>query len=206
MEIVSSTRGGASPCRRREPIARGAPREGITGRPAPRRGQTGAPRAGGPGPGRAQGVRRPWQGTPPAIEGFEAGHLLPDIVGNGAGAGTPSDLDIARQEASHALLAEAPVEPPDRVGMWGSFVGALGGRAIGQQDQRANDLIAPLELIPQPQRQLGKLCSCVHGRSFSRLAGRRPSVPHRLVFVTARSRKARSAPNLANRSFPSVRT
>jgi hypothetical protein len=65
MEIVSSTR-GVSPCRRREPIVRGAPREGITERPAPRRGQTGAPSAGGPGPERAQDVRRPWQGSPPA--------------------------------------------------------------------------------------------------------------------------------------------
>ena len=49
------------------------------------------------------------------------------------------------------------MERPDRLGMRGGFGGALGGRAIGKQDQRANDLIAPLELIPQPQRQLGKL-------------------------------------------------
>ena len=48
--------------------------------------------------------------------------------------------------------------------------------------------IAPLELISPPQRQLGKFCSRVHGRSFSRLAGRRAYVSHHTVFVTARTR------------------
>ena len=87
---------------------------------------------------------------------------LPDIIGNGAGARASSDLDIAGQEAQHPLLTEAPVERPDGLGMRGGFVGALGGRAIGKQDQRANDLIAPLELISQPQRQLGRTLHRVH--------------------------------------------
>ena len=105
-----------------------------------------------------------------------------------AGARASSDLDIAGQEAQHPLLTEAPVERPDGLGMRGGFVGPLGGGAIGKQDQRTNDLIAPLELIAQPQRQLGKLCSRVHSRSFSRLAGRRAYVSHQTVFVTARTR------------------
>ena len=54
-----------------------------------------------------------------------------------------SDLDIAGQ-AKHPLLTEAPVERPDGLGMRGGFVGPLGGGAIGKQDQRTNDLIAPL--------------------------------------------------------------
>src|SRR4029453_10708917 len=78
----------------------------------------------------------------------QAPRLGPDDLASGGAAcqSAPSDLDIAGQEAQPPLLAEAPVERPDSLGMRGGFVGALGGRAIGKQDQRANDLIAPLEL------------------------------------------------------------
>src|SRR5216117_1725889 len=97
------------------------------------------------------------------IEGFETINLLPDIVGDRAGTPAPYDLDIAREEPQHPLLAEAPMERPDRIGMCGGFVGALGGCTVGKEHQRANDFVAPLGLIHQTQLQLGKLCGRVHG-------------------------------------------
>src|SRR5262245_25962160 len=93
-----------------------------------------------------------------AREGFEAVKLLPDLVGDRASTAAPYDLDIAWEEPEHPRLAEAPVERPDRLRMRGRFVGPLGSGAIGKEYQRANHLIAPLGLISQPQRQLGKLC------------------------------------------------
>src|SRR5207244_3364965 len=102
-----------------------------------------------------------------AIEGFEAVNLLPDIVGDRAGTPSLYNLDIAGEESHHPLLAEAPTERPDRIGMGSSFVGALGGCAIGKEDQRANYLVTPLGLIRQTQLQLGKLCGRVHDSPFS---------------------------------------
>jgi hypothetical protein len=98
------------------------------------------------------------------LEGVETINLLPDIVGDHARTPAPYDLDIAREEPQHPLLAEAPVECPDRIGMCSGFVGALGGRTVGKEHQRANDLVAPLDLIHQPQLQWGKLCGRVHGQ------------------------------------------
>jgi hypothetical protein len=101
------------------------------------------------------------------IESFEAVNLLADIVGDGAGTPTPSDLDIAREEPQHPLLAEASMERPDRFRMRSRFLGSLRRGPIGKEHQRANDLVAPLSLIDQAQLQLGKRGGGVHSSPFS---------------------------------------
>jgi hypothetical protein len=104
------------------------------------------------------------------IESFEAVNLRTDIVGDRGGTSAPHDLDIAREKSQHALLAEAPMEHPHRLGVRGGFLGPLGGSAVGKQHERANHLIAPLGLINQ--RQLGKCCGGVHSNPSSLLSGR----------------------------------
>ena len=91
------------------------------------------------------------------VEGFEAVNLLPDIVGDRTSPHALPDFDIGWEESHHPLLTEAPVERPNRFRMRGGFMSALGGRAIGKEHQRANDLVAPLGLIHQTQLQVGKL-------------------------------------------------
>ena len=62
----------------------------------------------------------------------------------------PSNFEIAWQEAQHALLAEAPVEGPDRIRMRTGFLGALGGGAISKEHQGMNHFVALLCLIHEP--------------------------------------------------------
>ena len=127
------------------------------------------------------------------IERFEAVNLLPDISRDGAGPLASPHLDIGGEEPQHPLLAEAPVERADRIGMRSGFAGALGRRAIGKEPQWANHLVAPLGLIHKTQLQLGKLGGGVHGSPFSFVSGRRAYLPHGIVCVTARRRRARGA-------------
>jgi hypothetical protein len=112
------------------------------------------------------------------IEGFEPVNLRADIVGDRARPPAPYDLDIAGEESQEPLLAEAPVEHANRIGMRGGFAGALGRRAIGKEHQWANHLVAPLGLIHNSQLQLGKLCGGVHGSPFSLVSGRRVYLYH----------------------------
>jgi ABC-type uncharacterized transport system substrate-binding protein len=65
-------------------------------------------------------------------------------------------LDIGGEESQHALLAEAAPELPHGLRMGVGFLSPLGGGPIGKQDQRTNHLVPPLDLIYEPQLQLGK--------------------------------------------------
>ena len=122
------------------------------------------------------------------IERFEAVKLLPHGVSDPARPPSDDDLDRVGQQAQHALLPEAPRELADRVRMGVRFPGPLRGRAIGQQHQGTDDLIAPLGLIHEAQLQLCKRRRRLHRRPFPRPSGQGAYVAHRTEAVTPAGR------------------
>src|SRR5205085_6595866 len=50
-------------------------------------------------------------------------------------------------QPQHALLAEATQEGPHRVGVRVRVLSSLGGGAFGKQSERAEQFVAPLELV-----------------------------------------------------------
>jgi hypothetical protein len=106
------------------------------------------------------------------VEGFEPINLLPHRLRNRAGPLPGHHLDIAGEESQHALLAEATRELPHGLRMRVRFLGPLRGGAIGQQHQRANHLVTPLDLIHEVQLQLGKCRRRFHRRPFHMPGGR----------------------------------
>jgi hypothetical protein len=57
----------------------------------------------------------------------------------------------AGQQPRHPLALEAAFERPDRVGVRPRFLRPLGRGPRRKEDQRANQLIAPLHLIDKTQ-------------------------------------------------------
>ena len=100
------------------------------------------------------------------VEGFEPINLLPHRLRDRAGPRPGHHLDVAGEEAQHALLAEATRELPHGLRMRVRFLGPLRGGAIGQQHQRANHLVPPLDLIHEVQLQLGKFRRRFHRCPF----------------------------------------
>jgi hypothetical protein len=100
------------------------------------------------------------------VEGFEPINLLSHRLRDRAGPLPRHHLDVAGEEAQHALPTEATRELPHRLRMRVRFLGPLRGGAIGQQHQGANHLIMPLDLIHEVQLQLGKLRRRFHRCPF----------------------------------------
>jgi hypothetical protein len=98
----------------------------------------------------------------PVIERFEPVNLLAHRLRDRAGSLADHDVDVGREEAEHALLPEATAKRTDRIRMGVGFLRALLSRPIGEQHQRANDLVAPLGLIDEAQLQLCKLRGRFH--------------------------------------------
>jgi hypothetical protein len=71
-------------------------------------------------------------------------------------------LDIGGEEATHTLLPEAALERAHGVWMRVGFLRPLPGGAISKQHQRADHLIAPLDLIHEAHLQWHKLCGRSH--------------------------------------------
>jgi hypothetical protein len=86
-----------------------------------------------------------------AVEGLQPGDFLAHRLGDTAGAAAGRHLDVVGQQPQHALLAEAAQERADGIWMGRRFPGQLRGRAILEEEQRADHLRAPLGLISEAE-------------------------------------------------------
>ena len=98
----------------------------------------------------------------PRVEGFEPGKLLDHGGGDPGGFVLGDNLDIIRHKAQQPLLCEATGQLAHGFWMRGRLVRALPDRglwsgAVLEQDQGADELIAPLDLIRDAQLPLRKI-------------------------------------------------
>ena len=105
------------------------------------------------------------------VERFEPVNLLADGIGNPCGSAAGRHLEVRGHQPQHALPVEAALEGADGVRMGLRFLGPLRGRPIGKQHERADHLIAPLDLIDEAQLQLRKRRGRFHRSPFTRAAG-----------------------------------
>src|SRR5262245_54780226 len=91
------------------------------------------------------------------VEGFEPGHFLPYSLWYPSGARPGRDLDIGGQQPEHALLAEATQEGPHRIRVRMRLLRALGGCAFCHQHERADQFVAPLDLVHKRELELRKI-------------------------------------------------
>src|SRR2546421_7127202 len=96
------------------------------------------------------------------VEGFEPGNFLPYGLRHSAGAGTGRDRDIGGQQPEHALLAEATQEGPHRVRVRMRLLSSLGGGAFCKQHERADQFVAPLDLVDKLELELRKIPHWFH--------------------------------------------
>src|SRR4029434_7478384 len=92
--------------------------------------------------------------------------VVPYGLRHSAGAGAGSDLDIGGQQPQHALLAEATQEGPHRIGVRVRGLSSLGGCAFGKQYERADQFVAPLDLVHKLELELRKIPRWFHGCSL----------------------------------------
>ena len=79
----------------------------------------------------------------------------------------PRSRDVVGEQPEHALLPETASQPPHGIGRGVRVLRPLHGCSIGQEDEGADELVPPLDLIHEVQLQLGKLGRRVHGTPFS---------------------------------------
>jgi len=73
-----------------------------------------------------------------------------------------ANVEMAGQQPEHAVLVKAPFEGANGFGMTMGFLSPLPGGAIVEQQQRANDLIAPLYGITELQCEVVKVQLWLH--------------------------------------------
>jgi hypothetical protein len=105
-----------------------------------------------------------------AVEGIQPGDFLAHRLGYAAGAAAGRHVDVVGQQPQHTLLAEAAQERADGVRVGLRFLGPLRGRAILEEEQRADHLIALLGLIGEAELSVRKLCGRFHAAPLTRHA------------------------------------
>jgi hypothetical protein len=103
----------------------------------------------------------------PCIERLELIDLLAHSLGHPGRPAWPRSRDIVGEQPKHALLPETGDQPPHGIGMCVRVLCPLRGCSICQEDQGADELVPPLDLIHEVQLKLGKLSRRVHGTPFS---------------------------------------
>jgi hypothetical protein len=101
---------------------------------------------------------------PARVEAFEPSTLLPNRLGAGASPAAGHHLDRAGSQSQQAQRVDAPRQGTHGVGGRGRGRRPLGGRPFGQQAQRANQGVAPWDLISAlagPWRNVLPRCPCL---------------------------------------------
>jgi hypothetical protein len=98
-------------------------------------------------------------------ERFEPGQFLDHRWRHASRFAHGHDGDIVREQPEHPLFMEAARELPHRFDVGLGFLRALFGGTIGNEDQRSDQLIAPLQPVDKVQLQLGKILGRVHTSS-----------------------------------------
>jgi hypothetical protein len=115
----------------------------------------------------------------PCIERFELIDLLAHSLGHPGRPALPRSRDVVGEQPEHALLLETADQPPHGIGMCVRVLCPLRGCSTCQEDQGADELVPPLDLIHEVQLKLGKLGRRVHGTpSLCALAGGRGFMYH----------------------------
>lgn len=101
------------------------------------------------------------------VEGFEPSQFLDHRWRHAGRFALGYEDDILREEPEQALLLEATREITHRFNVGLGFLSALLRGTIGKQDERPNQLIAPLESVDKVQLQLGNISGGVHACPLS---------------------------------------
>ena len=103
----------------------------------------------------------------PCIKRLELIDLLAHSLGHPGRPALPCSRDVVGEQPEHALLPETAYQPPHGIGMGVRVLRPLHGCSIGPEDEGADELVPPLDLIHEVQLQLGKLGRRIHGTPFS---------------------------------------
>ena len=93
---------------------------------------------------------------------FEAGQFFHDVVRDLLAPAWTENLRVLGKEAEGALLSETPRQLAHRFWVRGGLHGPLDGGPVVKEDDGANHLIAPLDLIDKVELELGKIRQGVH--------------------------------------------
>ncbi len=111
---------------------------------------------------RAKQEPREFPGMQTGVEGFEARNLLADSLRDAVGLVMRDHVDIVQPQAQHTLRLELGQQGAHGIGVGVGGRRPLGGRALVQQDQGADQCRAPLDRSDKARLPLDKIARGVH--------------------------------------------
>src|SRR4029434_2922609 len=104
------------------------------------------------------------------VAGLQPGDFLAHRLGDTAGTAAGRHVYMVGQQPQHALLAEAAQERANGVRVGLRLLGPLRRRAILEEEQWADHLIAPLGLIGKAELSVRTRCGRFHVAPLTRRA------------------------------------
>ena len=98
----------------------------------------------------------------PVIAGFEARQFFDDLVGYLLAPAWTDELYMIGKEAAGALVSEPPRQLAHGFRVCVGLHGSLSSGPVVKEDEWANHLIAPLDVIDKVQLELGKIPQRFH--------------------------------------------
>lgn len=93
----------------------------------------------------------------PVIEGFESGQCFDHLCGHLLAPAWRDKLCLVRKKPQDALVPEAPCPLAHRFRVRVGLHGPLGGGPVIKEDEGAQHLLAPLDVIDKVECALGKI-------------------------------------------------